>query len=76
MLKSMTIDVCVKVGRRIQILRSQRGMSQIALAQLSDINRPNLSRIENGHAEPCLRTLHKIAKSLGINLSALFKGID
>lgn len=72
----MTIDICVRLGRRILTLRTAKGMSQETLAGHSKLNRSTLSAIENGKSEPCLRTLADISKALGITLSELLISID
>lgn len=69
------VDLCVRVGRRIRALRTDRGVSQATLADLSAISRINLSRIENGHAEAGIRTLARIARALDVTLSELLQGI-
>jgi len=38
MLVLMSIDVCVKVGRRIRALRHERKMSQEVLSALADLS--------------------------------------
>jgi transcriptional regulator with XRE-family HTH domain len=51
-------------------------MSQDMLADLTGINRVNLSRIENGKAMPGLKTIADLAKALGITPSELLDGIS
>ncbi|MCZ6619043.1 MAG: XRE family transcriptional regulator [Gammaproteobacteria bacterium] len=46
------------------------------VADLCDISRGMLSRIENGQAAPSLDTLHRICRSMGISMSNLFKDFD
>lgn len=75
-LGDMSVDVCVKVGRRISHLRANAGMSQAILADRASIDRSTLSHIENGRADLKLRTLRDIAKALGVTLSDLLQGID
>lgn len=72
----MAIDVCVRLGRRIRDLRTGKGISQEMLAGHSGISRVNLSRIENGKAEPGLRTLTAIARALDVKLRDMVDGID
>lgn len=72
----MAIDVCVRLGRRIRDLRTGKGISQEMLAGHSGISRVNLSRIENGKAEPGLRTLKDIARALDMKLAELLVGVD
>ncbi len=70
------VDVCVKLGRRILQLRTEKGITQQALADLVGINRINMSRIERGIAEPGLRTLEKIAEGLDVKLSTLLEMLE
>lgn len=72
----MAIDICVKLGRRVRLLRDSKGISQEFLANHADINRVNLSRIENGKADPTLRTLHAIAHVLDLTVSELLSELD
>jgi transcriptional regulator with XRE-family HTH domain len=72
----MAIDICVRVGRRIRQIRTGKGISQVALAGLAGLERSNLSRIENGKAEPGLRTLRDISKALGVGLLDLLSGVE
>ncbi len=46
------------------------------VADLCDISRGMLSRIENGQAAPSLDTLHRICRGMGISMSNLFKDFD
>lgn len=71
----MAVDICVRLGRRIQALRRERGLYQIDLAVKADLTRENLSRIENGRAEAGIRTLARIARALGVSLAELMEGI-
>ena len=58
------------------ITRLRRAMyppvSQEALAYTADISRGVLSRIENGTANPTVRTVARIAHALGCHLADLF----
>ena len=46
------------------------------VADLCDLSRGMLSRIENGQAAPSLDTLQRICRGMGISLSNLFKDFD
>jgi len=72
----MVNDVRVAIGRRIHDMRLRRGMSQVALAGLSDLSRVNLGRIERGKAVIKLTTLHRIERALGVKLVDMVQGID
>ena len=70
------MDVCVRLGRRIRLLRTQRDISQEMLSSRIGMTRANLSRIENGKAEPGLRVLRDLARAFGITLAEFLEGID
>ena len=45
------------IGERIREARIAKGLTQEQLAQVTGINQANISRLENGTANPSLRTL-------------------
>ena len=49
-------------GKKVQMLRKTHGLSQETLANILNINRNNLSRIETGKSEPNLSVIRDIAK--------------
>ena len=55
-----------EIGSRIIKARDQKNMTQEQLAAKTGILRNNISRIENGHHQPSLPILEKIAEGLGI----------
>jgi transcriptional regulator with XRE-family HTH domain len=71
----MATDICVKIGRRIRLLRTERGWTQAMLADHSEIAREHLSELENGHKEIGVRSLERVAAALGVKLSQFFEGI-
>lgn len=71
----MATDICVRVGRRIRILRTARGWSQVMLADHSGISREHLSELERGRKEIGVRFLDKIAQALDVSLSQFFEGL-
>jgi len=71
----MATDICVRVGRRIRVLRTERGWTQAMLADHADLTREHLSELENGHKEIGVRSLEKIARALGLNLHKFFEGL-
>ncbi len=52
------------VGRRIQEVRIQRGITQAELAQLCDISPKHISALETGTRAPKLETFVDIANAL------------
>lgn len=75
-MKAISVDnVYKELGERIVEARKTQGMSQELLAANSGIDRSHMGFIEQGRRKPTLSTLFKIAKSLGITLEQLFKGL-
>lgn len=71
----MATSFLVRFGRHLQALRQKRGLSQTQLADMADVNREQLSRIENGVVAARLDTLYAIATALEIKVGDLFKGL-
>ena len=53
-----------RIGSRIKELRELKGISQKRLAELTGLNVPNISRIENGKYSTGLDILANIADAL------------
>lgn len=61
------------IGKRIRLLRLERGLSQVDIEKAASISRSHLSNIESGKIEnPGLHTLERIAAALKISISYLF----
>lgn len=58
----------IYMGKRIAILRAERGMTQQELADKTGIKREHVSRIEAGKYSVGLDILAKIAKAFGTNI--------
>jgi regulatory protein munI len=69
------MDIKSKVGKRIREIREKVEMSQKDLAYSSDLDRSYIASVENGKRNISIINIEKIAKSLGISISELFKGI-
>ena len=59
------------IGGRIRQLRESAGLTQVALAELADIGRVTLVRLERGEQSPKFKTLEAIATALGIGVPEL-----
>lgn len=59
------------LGKKIASLRIEKGFTQNELADLVDIERSNLARLEAGNTNPTFLTLLKISKALSISVSEL-----
>ena len=71
----MATDICVRFGRRLRILRTKRGWTQVYLAATSGIGRSHISELENGRREAGLRALELLASSFDMTVSDLLKGV-
>jgi transcriptional regulator with XRE-family HTH domain len=71
----MANDICVRLGRRIRLLREKRGWTQQQFADLTGIGRVHVSELENGKREAGLRMLEKLAATFGVTVSVLLKEV-
>ena len=58
-------------GMRLKAMRIKRELSQDALAKKVGVTREYIARLEGGHHDPPLSTIEKLAKALGVKVSAL-----
>lgn len=65
------VEVYILIGARIRALRQSKGLTQQTLADECDMEKPNLSRIENGNTNPTIKSLWKISNALGVKLKDL-----
>jgi transcriptional regulator with XRE-family HTH domain len=65
-------DLRHTLSTNIKLLRSQRSLSQIELAEKADISIPFLSNIERQNKWPHPDTLVKLAKALDVEVYILF----
>ena len=61
-----------KLGRRIRELRIANNLKQSQLADILEMERTNLTRIEGGNQRPNDEDLVKIAKILNVQIKDLF----
>ena len=58
-------------GNRLREARIHAGLSQSELEELSGIPKARLSRYENGHVEPSIQTLARLARALNVSEASL-----
>ena len=56
--------------------RSAANMSQQELAQRTGIAQSDISKLENGNANPSIKTLRRLAEGLGMKLMITFEPIN
>lgn len=59
------------IGRRIQLMRKERGLTQEQLSQMVDLSPNYLSNVETGLKTPKLETLIEIMNALQCDANAL-----
>jgi len=66
------MDVKLKIGQRIKVLREKAEMSQKDLAYAADLDRSYIASIENGQRNVAIVNIEKIAVALGVSLKEFF----
>jgi transcriptional regulator with XRE-family HTH domain len=70
------MDIKLKVGQRIRVLRKELGLSQEALAYKSEVDRTYMTDVENGRRNVSIEILEKIIKALEDSFSDFFNSKD
>jgi transcriptional regulator with XRE-family HTH domain len=68
-------DILARLGLRVRDLRKAQGLSQEDFAAECGLDRTYISGIERGRRNVSLRNLDVIARTFGITLSELFRGL-
>ena len=64
------------VGKRVRVLRMQKGISQNKLARSVGISQAHMSNIETGHSHITLENLFALHDILGVSMASFFVDID
>lgn len=59
------------LGERMKGLRLSAGLTQEQLAERVGLKKQNISRYENSHCEPNIRTAKRIAEALGVSIEEM-----
>ncbi len=59
------------MGNNLKTLRQRRALSLTDLAEMSNVGRVTINRIENGKQKPHPRTLRALATALGVDVEEL-----
>lgn len=65
-------EFLVKMGKSIAKVRKERGFSQNAICDIINMEKPNLSAIENGRQNASSLTLKRIADAMGVEVAEFF----
>lgn len=68
-------DLAEKVGQHIRSYRTQLGLSQEKLAELSGCHPTYIGQLERGEKNATLESIDKVAAALQISLSKLFENL-
>ena len=66
----------MEFGKKVRMLRKERGLSLEQLATRSRIALATLSRIENGKGSGTFRTHQRIAEAFGIQLTEMYRNLE
>ncbi|GHT09174.1 hypothetical protein FACS189432_09070 [Bacteroidia bacterium] len=58
-----------RIGERIREIRTEKGLSQLQLAELAGLSQQNIARIELGRYSPGIDIVGKISDALGCELA-------
>ncbi len=72
----MIDNILVRYGKVVRRLRLEKNISQEELAELCGLHRTYISDIELGKRNVSLENIERIAASLAISLSAMFKEVE
>ncbi|MFI3323220.1 MAG: helix-turn-helix transcriptional regulator [Rikenellaceae bacterium] len=64
-------SILITFGKRIQLLRKERGLSQEQLAEEAGLHRTYIGMIERGEKNITLKNIEKLAKGLKLNIKEL-----
>ncbi|QMU58753.1 MAG: helix-turn-helix domain-containing protein [Boseongicola sp.] len=64
-------EIQSRIATRLKVMRTEKGLSLDALAQLSGVSRSMVSQIERGESSPTVATLWNITQALGIDIGGL-----
>ncbi len=71
----MKKTILVKFGKKIREVRTKRGLSQEALADIANVHRTYIGMVERAEKNITLLNIQKLAKALKIDIRELFDGI-
>lgn len=65
-------EISTKLGLRIKELRENRGLTQLKLAEILEMESSNLSKIERGVQLPKEESILKLTQALNVEVKDLF----
>lgn len=68
------MDIRRVVGRNIRLARKAQGLSQLVLAERSELSADFIGKVERGTTSPSIESLKAIATAMNLSLGDLFAG--
>ena len=65
-----------RFGARVRQLRKKKGWTQDEFADVSGFHRAYVGSVERGETNITIRNVETLAKTLGVKMAALFRGLD
>lgn len=66
------MDINIKIGDRIRELRKEKQLSQEALANIAEVDRTYMTKVETGKRNVTVKILDKIIIALGTDFMTFF----
>jgi transcriptional regulator with XRE-family HTH domain len=66
------MDINIKIGDRIKELRKAKDLSQEALANIAEVDRTYMTKVETGKRNVTVKILDKIIIALGTDFMTFF----
>jgi transcriptional regulator with XRE-family HTH domain len=66
-----SIPDAAALGRAVQAVRTERGMSQVQLAEATGFMQSWISQVERGRRNPSWNNVARLAEGLGVSVSEL-----
>jgi transcriptional regulator with XRE-family HTH domain len=70
------MDINIKIGDRIRELRKAKGLSQEALANIAEVDRTYMTKVETGKRNVTVKILDKIILALDSDFSTFFNELN
>ena len=72
----LSAELQTAFGENVRAARLKAGMSQAELGQRTGITREDISRLENGQANPTLRTMSRVARVLDGDVAKMLQPLQ
>jgi|AutmiccommuBRH23_1029490.scaffolds.fasta_scaffold10143_6 transcriptional regulator with XRE-family HTH domain len=66
------MDINIKIGERIRELRKEKSLSQEALANIAEVDRTYMTKVETGKRNVTVKILEKIIIALDTDFMTFF----